>query len=369
MIRWYRHTLKNPTRYFILFYTMLIWRVLAVYYGITALSLIVVCLLTVLCYIVYSVFCNLSAGRRILLSLGILLICLPVLTLLRTHITYALYRVEGVVWAADPSPFIALYPVLLLFLLMLKDRYFHPLGMVVSLPFVLFSWATLIQDQLKVWIILYLFLSLIEASVWVYARTRENTRTLGLRMTPHKRMVLAAALVFVCIVPVLFFPLSALGTRSLRDILDPSGASSLHIDEFDLYTIGYGDKTALGGPIEPDDTLLMTAEAGSPLYLRGSVKDRYTGHAWQTTRGEYDMQDEYAVHEIDKDSQTYIDAGVSRIRIYPAVDDINALFTSPARHLYLRRCQCLVRPILCLLPYRPPPQGRALYGSVQGYSR
>ena len=367
MIRWCRHILKNPTRYFMLFYTMLIFRALAVYFGITALNLFAIFLLTALCYVLYGVFRDLSAGRRIALSLGILLVSLPVLCLLETHITYALYQVEGVRWAADPAPLAALYPVLLLFLLMLQDRYFHPLGAAVSLPFVLFSWFTLIQDQMKVWIILYLFLTLMEASVWVYAQARTGTRRQGLRMMPHKRMTLATALIFVFLVPVLFFPLSAMGTRSLQEILNPSGDPALYIDEFDLHSLGYGNKTALGGPIKLDDTLLMTVEAGSPLYLRGSVKDRYTGRAWQKTSGEYDMQGEFAVHEIDKDSQPYIDADVSEIRVYPAVTDANASIYPPKRHLYLCQRQGLVRPLLCLLQYRPPPQERSLYGFVQGY--
>lgn len=333
MIRWSHHFLRNPTRYFMLFHTMLIFRVLAVYYGIAALNLVAVCTLTLVCYVLYGVFRDLSTGRKVLLSLGILILCLPFVSLLCTHITFALYRTEGVHWALDPAPLVALYPVLLLFLLMLQDRYFHPLGALVSLPFVLFSWFTLIQNQLKVWIILYLFLSLIEISVWVFTRARRKARRQGLRMTPQKRRMVTASLVFVLIIPALFFPLSAIGTRSLDDILNPERVPS-NIDEFDLYNLGYGDRTSLGGPIDLDDTPLMTVEADVPLYLRGDIKDQYTGHAWKKTWRDFDRQGEYAVHEIDKESQSYLDADVSEIRVYPAAADANALFT-PLNALYV----------------------------------
>ena len=333
MIRWPHHFLRNPTRHFMLFYTMLIWRVLTMYYGITALNLLAVLLLTLVCYVLYGVFRDLSRGRSIPLSLGILLICLPVVSLLSTHITLALYLTEGVSWVLDPAPLVALYPVLLLFLLMLQDRYFHPIGAAVSLPFVLFSWFTLIQDQLKVWIILYLFIILIESAAWVFARARRKGRQQGWRMMPKKRMMITTALVFVFALPALFFPLSALGTRSLDDILSPDRVPS-RITEFDLHSLGYGDKATLGGPIKLDDTPLMTVEAGSPLYLRGDVKDQYTGHAWIKTWRDFDRQGEYAVHEIDKESQLYLDTDVSEMRIYPAAADANALFT-PLNALYV----------------------------------
>lgn len=316
-----------------LFYTMLIWRVLAVYYGITALNLFAVCMLTLVCYVLYGVFRDLSTGRKVPLSLGILIVCLPFVSLLSTHITLALYQIEGVHWALDPAPLVALYPVLLLFLLMLQDRYFHPLGALVSLPFVLFSWFTLVQSQMKVWIVLYLFISLIEISAFVFTRARKKGRQQGLRMTPQKRRMAAASIVFVLIIPVFFFPLSALGTRSLDDLLNPEKISS-NITEFDLYSLGYGDRTSLGGPIDLDDTLLMTVEAGAPLYLRGDVKDRYTGHAWKKTWKEFDRQGEYAVHEVGKESQSYIDAEVSEIRLDPETAEANALFT-PLHTLYI----------------------------------
>lgn len=316
-----------------LFYTMLIFRVLTVYYGITALNLFTVFLLTLVCYVLYGVFRDLSTGRRLLLSLGIVLLSLPVLSLLSTHITYALYQAEDIHWSLDPAPLVALYPVLLLFLLMLQDRYFHPLGAAVALPFVLFSWFTLIQGQLRVWIILYLFIILIEISAWIFARTRRKGRRQGLRMMPQKRMVITTAFVFVFLVPALFFPLSTLGTRSLDDILHPENAPS-HITEFDLYRLGYGDKTSLGGPIKLDDTPLMTVEAGSPLYLRGDVKDQYTGHGWNKTWWDFDIQGEYAVHEIDKESQLYLDADVSEMRVHPETADASALF-APLNALYV----------------------------------
>lgn len=332
MIRWYHHILKNPTRYFMLFYTMLIGRILAVYAGIRELSPIIVFLLTLVCYVLYGAFRGISARRRIVLSLGIALVCLPVLSLLNTHIIYALYRMEG--WDIDPSPLVALYPVVLLFVIMIQDRYFHPLGAAVSLPFVLFSWFTLIQDQLKAWIILYLFFTLIEASMWVYGRARKKSRRQGLRMMPRKRMMAAATLVFIFFISILFFPLSALGTRSLSDILDPEGDPSRAIAEFNLHSLGYGDAAALGGPIKPDDALLMTVASDSPLYLRGNVKDRYTGHAWQNTAKGYKKQGEYSVHEIDPESPKYLEAEVPRIEVYPAAADINALFT-PLNAVYI----------------------------------
>lgn len=52
-------------------------------------------------------------------------------------------------------------------------------------------------------------------------------------------------------------------------------------DKFSLAKTGFGDSSRLGGPVSPDDTLIMVVKAPSRVYLRGAVYDVYTGFGWE----------------------------------------------------------------------------------------
>lgn len=334
MKTWYRYILKNPTRILTLFYVMLVWRILSVYMGAESLSLVTVSLHTITCYVLYGALKGLIKRRGVLLCVVLLPVCLLIAHLLESHMIYALYRAGGVRWSIDPAVLVALYPLLLMIWFLVQDRYFPPLGAAVALPFVLFSWFTLIQERVKVWIILYLFFSLIDAAVWVYLRAGRRSRRLGLRGLPSKRTAVVSSLVAVCLTAALFFPLSAIGTKSIHEILNPEGTPSGRIVEFDLYSLGYGDSDRLGGPIDLDDEVLMTVEADRALYLRGDVKSLYTGHAWESDSRDMKRQGEYAVHEADKDSPRYLEGTNARMRVFPESAQANALFT-PLHAIYI----------------------------------
>lgn len=332
----YRRLLKNPTALFILFYTLLIWRVLMVYFHIDTLSLLIVLLVTAVTLLLYEAFRGVVFRKKRLLSMAILLVSLCLIDLIDTHITYALYRMDGITWRIDPGQMVPLYPLAMFAWLYVQDRVFHPLGMVITLPFILFCWFALIQEQMKVWIVLYLFLALVECAVWVYAHARRSCRGQGLHANLHKRMMIGTALAVLVLAPAIFLPLTCFGTKNINDILN-SGQISRYVSEFNLHSLGYGNESSLGGSVDLDDTILMKIQADGPMYLRGNVKDRYTGHAWEKTLSDITNLSKTAVHEVDMDSPAYQDGTEASLRIYPAVPSSAALFTPlSATYLYSR---------------------------------
>jgi transglutaminase-like putative cysteine protease len=50
--------------------------------------------------------------------------------------------------------------------------------------------------------------------------------------------------------------------------------------EFAVSVAGYGDSARLGGPVRRDKTVLLEVEGSGGHYLRGSVKDYYSGSSW-----------------------------------------------------------------------------------------
>jgi len=68
--------------------------------------------------------------------------------------------------------------------------------------------------------------------------------------------------------------------------------------EFTLSKTGFGNSSRLGGPVNPDDTLIMTVKAPARVYLRGAVYDIYTGSGWEVSEhDEYEyLNDRIADH-------------------------------------------------------------------------
>lgn len=58
--------------------------------------------------------------------------------------------------------------------------------------------------------------------------------------------------------------------------------------KFDLSLTGFQqDYKRLGGPVSKNDTLIMVVDSNEPVYLKGRVKDYYTGSFWKSTENAY----------------------------------------------------------------------------------
>lgn len=71
-----------------------------------------------------------------------------------------------------------------------------------------------------------------------------------------------------------------------NDNLDPSGFG--FSSRYDISRVGY-DTARLGGPVKLSESLMLTLETNSTdsLYLKGRVKDFYTGSSWHKTKKEF----------------------------------------------------------------------------------
>lgn len=71
---------------------------------------------------------------------------------------------------------------------------------------------------------------------------------------------------------------------SINDLrpANTTGKKYLQAALFDFSSTGFQKEASrLGDPVVLDDTLVMTVYAEDPIYLRGSIKHRYTGYSWE----------------------------------------------------------------------------------------
>ena len=75
-------------------------------------------------------------------------------------------------------------------------------------------------------------------------------------------------------------------------------------DYFSVRHVGFGDEGGrLGGDIAPDDGLflLLRTESPTPIYLRGTVMDTYTGYSWENRLGgeRVPFEPDWTMHNLD----------------------------------------------------------------------
>lgn len=110
---------------------------------------------------------------------------------------------------------------------------------------------------------------------------------------------------------------------------------------FNLCTIGYSDtEKKLGGSIKLDNKQLMYIKAPKPYFLKGSVKDEYTGYSWHSTKGQDSINDhneELDIYNLQNnknnksqyDKCNFYSLDTERINIKYKDDYMNGVFISP----------------------------------------
>lgn len=89
--------------------------------------------------------------------------------------------------------------------------------------------------------------------------------------------------------------------------------------EFDLtFTPYQNQEERLGGNIEINNTLVMEVESNRPLYLKGIVKDEYTGSYWKSSEDEvnkYEKNDTIDIKEKNLNTYTELEYKINYINL------------------------------------------------------
>lgn len=100
-------------------------------------------------------------------------------------------------------------------------------------------------------------------------------------------------------------------------------SSSIIGDKFNMSTVGYQDTpTKLGGAVKQSSVLMLKAvlegEAAGPIYLRGTVKDTYTGSMWVKRSSNIRVfEDNKVIEGVFGDTSKVKDTRKMAVTIYP----------------------------------------------------
>ncbi len=107
---------------------------------------------------------------------------------------------------------------------------------------------------------------------------------------------------------------------------------------FTIASSGYNDSdTKLGGDVSIDEKEALRAKGDNPVYLRGSVKSRYTGSSWLVDEMGYTAGgrvEDYRLLVLNAVTASYAEA-MKKIEVYPLSDMTSTLFnTLNTREVY-----------------------------------
>lgn len=89
--------------------------------------------------------------------------------------------------------------------------------------------------------------------------------------------------------------------------------------EFDLtFTPYQNQEKRLGGDIEIDNTLVMEVESDRPLYLKGIVKDEYTGFYWRSSEDfteKYTKGENIELNDVNLDNSSFLEYKVNYVNL------------------------------------------------------
>lgn len=112
-----------------------------------------------------------------------------------------------------------------------------------------------------------------------------------------------------------------------------NGLSKKDIESsYDMGYSGYSDsEKVLGGPISVNDDVALRVRSDKPYYLKGSIKDKYTGYSWTASKYSYKkintnqyMDDSAIINNFDSSSDV---VESKSIEIYPAELSTTSFFT------------------------------------------
>jgi hypothetical protein len=177
--------------------------------------------------------------------------------------------------------------------------------------FISVPWFNLFNNNLNYYIYIFIFLAAIYAVINSFnsSISYSSRNNIKFRVKPTGMLIYSMILSSV-ILSVALLGASITGSRSAKQILerfDTKYLKQLNNSAKFLYSIsmsGYSSNQRLGGPVKLNDSIVFRVKSDKPYYLRGIVKDKYTGNQWLKTFDKYSIK---RGNEVFYSEKEYID--------------------------------------------------------------
>ncbi|OPJ59382.1 transglutaminase-like domain-containing protein [Clostridium oryzae] len=220
-------------------------------------------------------------------------------------------------------PFIIITATFLLF-----EKGFRNSIMLVVLAQLLLFWYMQYYEEVGKCMLVYTLISAVTYILNSYDRSIKPSAKKSANIRIKKSTIITNTIIFcfIVVIPGEFLPqqhLTQLSYKLYNAYRNNGNALSKNtVDSgYDLDYSGYNESDkALGGPISVNNDVALKVKSDQSYYLKGSVKDNYTGHSWTASKYNYKKIEPDGFINDDEDNGNMMTANTiarKKIEVYP----------------------------------------------------
>lgn len=211
------------------------------------------------------------------------------------------------------KPFIFIFlPVILLTVMALNSKGFSNSILFLTVSVLIFFWYLEFTEEVKETLVTFVIISLATYSINAYEKNLKHLIKHGTKVILERNRVIVYIIAYSIIIGWIgvFLPqqyegnFKITGEGAWRNPFGPEvGGGPLKGKQakYGLSTVGYNNtEKKLGGPIELTNKLVFRVNADKPYYLKGEVKELYTGNSWKKEAEEYEKRSDISELEVNK---------------------------------------------------------------------
>jgi hypothetical protein len=168
----------------------------------------------------------------------------------------------------------------------------------IAAQFIYLSYISYYPEDYKSFYIAVVLLSILYFSINIYRRSKIQAKGEAVKFSVEaKKLTINYAVVITVIFTIALGLVKTTGTKSLseiRELLRKNILKNVQINMTKMYELsnyGFGDGEKLGGPLILNSEIMFRVDSDKAYYLRGIVKDYYTGEKWNNTSSNYQLAD------------------------------------------------------------------------------
>lgn len=211
---------------------------------------------------------------------------------------------------------IALVPLTSAFCCYFSSKGLSGISIAITTFYMFSFWNNGLDRPLALYVPFYIALSLAYYSVVKYESIIRKYKFSDIKVTVTFKNILYYSLIVSVAITLLSVSASHFfGTKSIVQLKNDYAAKKTTLfnnskeSAFNLSNTGYGiDSQKLGGPVELNTYVSLKVKADRPQYLRGTVKDHYSGNNWSKSTDQFSV--------VGKDINIPIEGETKRITVY-----------------------------------------------------
>jgi hypothetical protein len=182
-----------------------------------------------------------------------------------------------------------------------------------SITLILYLWYTDYFDSSDFYLYAVFTLNLFYSVLNMHRKIYLKTKKAHIPFQCKRDNIINFGCIYVFIIVCLSLTfIKVMGTRSIFDIKKQYEDKVLGISKNNLNSIysiidsGYGNSSKLGGPVNLNRNITFRVKSDKPYYLRGIIRDVYTGSLWYRGREQYYVKKGKGIISVDKDYRDFM---------------------------------------------------------------